>query len=59
VLKSSFATLIDQIRPIAWKASDILMEYYARAGVQGDTSLKTTEKEPDDPVTAADLAVSD
>lgn len=35
------------------------MEYYDRAGVQGDKSLKTTEKEPDDPVTAADLAVSD
>jgi len=54
VIKQPFAELIDQIRPIAWKASDILMEYYNREG-----TVKTTEKEPDDPVTAADLAVSD
>ncbi len=60
MFKSTFPELIDRIRPIAWQASDILMHYYNRAGLQGNnSSLNTTEKELDDPVTAADLAVSD
>ncbi|WP_218082487.1 3'(2'),5'-bisphosphate nucleotidase CysQ family protein [Anthocerotibacter panamensis] len=59
MFKQSLPHLIDLIRPIAWHASDILMDFYNRAASQGNSTLKTTEKALDDPVTAADLAVSD
>ncbi len=58
VLNTPFAQIIDLLRPIAWQASDILMDFYNRSAVN-DSSLQTTDKGLDDPVTAADLAVSD
>ncbi|MBF2016999.1 MAG: 3'(2'),5'-bisphosphate nucleotidase CysQ [Rivularia sp. T60_A2020_040] len=50
-------SILELIRPIAWGASDILRSYY-RGNKQDDLNIQYKDDKGKDPVTAADLAVS-
>ncbi|MEA5593775.1 3'(2'),5'-bisphosphate nucleotidase CysQ [Rivularia sp. UHCC 0363] len=50
-------SILELIRPIGWGASDILRSYY-RGNKQDDLNIEYKDDNGKDPVTAADLAVS-
>ncbi len=50
-------SILELIRPIGWRASDILRSYY-HGNKQDDLNVEYKDDKGKDPVTAADLAVS-
>lgn len=50
-------SILELIRPIGWRASDILRSYY-RGNKQDDLNVEYKDEKGKDPVTAADLAVN-
>lgn len=50
-------SILELIRPIAWRASDILRSYY-RGEKQDDLNIEYKDDKGKDPVTEADLAVN-
>ncbi len=50
-------SILELIRPIAWRASEILRSYY-RGDKRDDLNVEYKDDKGKDPVTAADLAVS-
>lgn len=50
-------SILELLRPIGWRASDILRSYY-RGEKQDDLNIEYKDDKGKDPVTAADLAVS-
>ncbi|MGB7375697.1 MAG: inositol monophosphatase family protein, partial [Rivularia sp. (in: cyanobacteria)] len=50
-------SILELIRPIGWRASDILRSYY-HGNKQDDLNIEYKDDKGKDPVTAADLAVS-
>ncbi|MGF1672856.1 MAG: 3'(2'),5'-bisphosphate nucleotidase CysQ, partial [Rivularia sp. (in: cyanobacteria)] len=50
-------SILELVRPIGWGASDILRSYY-RGDKQDDLNVEYKDDKGKDPVTAADLAVS-
>ncbi len=50
-------SILELIRPIGWRASDILHSYY-RGNKEDDLNVEYKDNKGKDPVTAADLAVS-
>ena len=50
-------SILELLRPIGWRASDILRSYY-RGEKQDDLNIEYKDNKGKDPVTAADLAVN-